>query len=331
MPKGQIMVAVAGDSTSLDKAFDKAGASAKSMAGDFTSASGDVKRFGSSMDGVGDTLDKSESKFMGTADLLDGLATTMGLPIDGAIGMARGFGDLAGGLTTVVVPAVKGLLAKLGLMTAATEAQAVATGEAAAAQQGLNLAFLANPVGIVIASLVALGAIFVVAWKNSETFRNIVRGAFDDVHDSVLAVVDLVKRIPGILADAFSTVAEIITAPYRAAFKAIKALWNSTVGGFGFEFGGWDPPGPGSIPGIKFKIPEMAAGGLVTKPTVALIGEAGPEAVVPLSRMGGGGMGGGITVVVQGHVLDGRQLADLVQSALLRKQGTTGSLGFTAS
>jgi len=34
-------------------------------------------------------------------------------------------------------------------------------------------------------------------------------------------------------------------------------------------------------------IPAMASGGIVTEPTLALIGEAGPEAVVPLS--GGGG------------------------------------------
>jgi phage-related minor tail protein len=32
----------------------------------------------------------------------------------------------------------------------------------------------------------------------------------------------------------------------------------------------------------------MAGGGLVTKPTVALIGEAGPELVVPLSGIRGG-------------------------------------------
>lgn len=37
--------------------------------------------------------------------------------------------------------------------------------------------------------------------------------------------------------------------------------------------------------------PAMAAGGIVTKPTLALMGEAGPEAVVPLRR-GGGGLGG---------------------------------------
>ena len=32
----------------------------------------------------------------------------------------------------------------------------------------------------------------------------------------------------------------------------------------------------------------MQHGGIVTEPTLALIGEAGPEAVVPLDRAGGG-------------------------------------------
>ena len=39
-------------------------------------------------------------------------------------------------------------------------------------------------------------------------------------------------------------------------------------------------------------IPMLADGGIVTKPTLAIIGEAGPEAVVPLSKMGS--MGGGM-------------------------------------
>ena len=31
----------------------------------------------------------------------------------------------------------------------------------------------------------------------------------------------------------------------------------------------------------------MAAGGIVTRPTIALIGEAGPEAVIPLNAAAG--------------------------------------------
>lgn len=42
---------------------------------------------------------------------------------------------------------------------------------------------------------------------------------------------------------------------------------------------------PPDIPNI----PQLADGGIVTGPTLALIGEAGPEAVIPLDRMGTGG------------------------------------------
>jgi hypothetical protein len=45
-------------------------------------------------------------------------------------------------------------------------------------------------------------------------------------------------------------------------------------------------------------IPMLAAGGFVTQPTLALIGEAGPEAVIPLS---GGGVGApsGQQIIIQ--------------------------------
>ena len=43
-------------------------------------------------------------------------------------------------------------------------------------------------------------------------------------------------------------------------------------------------------------IPELAMGGLVTSPTVAMVGEAGPEAVIPLSKIGQMGATYNITV-----------------------------------
>jgi hypothetical protein len=46
------------------------------------------------------------------------------------------------------------------------------------------------------------------------------------------------------------------------------------------------------------QIPALANGGIVTGPTLALIGEAGPEAVIPLDRMGTGG--NNITINVNG-------------------------------
>lgn len=63
----------------------------------------------------------------------------------------------------------------------------------------------------------------------------------------------------------------------------------------------------------------MAEGGIVTQPTIALIGEAGPEAVVPLSNLGAGGTSGGITMnVYTTSSLDPNQVAALSRELAVR-------------
>lgn len=60
-------------------------------------------------------------------------------------------------------------------------------------------------------------------------------------------------------------------------------------------FGGAKAP---SVPGFRgYEVPRMADGGIVNGATLAMIGEAGPEAVIPLDKMRGM-MGGGVTVNV---------------------------------
>ena len=83
-----------------------------------------------------------------------------------------------------------------------------------------------------------------------------------------------------------------IEGPFRDAFNFIATMWDDTIGkmfhgqfigalGIGFN-----------MPNLQ--IPHFAQGGIVTQPTLALIGEAGPEAIVPLSGRGGSsGTGGG--------------------------------------
>ena len=63
----------------------------------------------------------------------------------------------------------------------------------------------------------------------------------------------------------------------------------------------------------------MASGGLATSPTLAMIGEAGPEAVIPLSRMGGMG----VTVINRGTIVHDQEFVDLVVKAqnTARRQG----------
>jgi len=58
----------------------------------------------------------------------------------------------------------------------------------------------------------------------------------------------------------------------------------------------------------------MAEGGVVSKPTIAMIGEAGAEAVIPLDRMGS--MGTKVVVNVQGSVISEGQLQSVIQDVL---------------
>ena len=61
-------------------------------------------------------------------------------------------------------------------------------------------------------------------------------------------------------------------------------------------------------------IPLMAEGGVVTQPTLAMIGEAGAEAVIPLDKMGS--MGTNVVVNVAGSVISEGQLQSVIQDAL---------------
>ena len=95
-----------------------------------------------------------------------------------------------------------------------------------------------------------------------------------------------------------------------------------------FEWGAGD-----LIPNID--VPRMANGGVVSRPTLAMIGEAGPEAVVPLSR--GGGVGS-ITINVNvaptaDRAAIGREIVHALQAAS-RADGGVGLLdaaGITAT
>ena len=60
---------------------------------------------------------------------------------------------------------------------------------------------------------------------------------------------------------------------------------------------------------IARDFPKMAQGGIVTRPTIAMIGEAGPEAVIPLGK---GGMGGQPLYVTLN--LDGVELGQAIVS-----------------
>ena len=66
----------------------------------------------------------------------------------------------------------------------------------------------------------------------------------------------------------------------------------------------------------------------MTSPTLAMLGEGGAEAVIPLGDMGSSG-GLSLYVTVEGNVLDGEDFADQVMEVLQTRvrQGILENLG----
>jgi hypothetical protein len=157
----------------------------------------------------------------------------------------------------------------------------------AASIMAVNLAMALNPFSAIIIGVVAVGAAVVLAYKKFEGFRNVVDAVFSGIKVGFDFVVSYFKTLLTI---------------YKGIFNGIASLWNNSIGKLSFKF-------PSFVPGFGGKgfdvpnIPMLADGGIVRSATLAVIGEAGPEAVVPLSRAGEFGMGGGNNVTI--HVNGG--------------------------
>ena len=159
------------------------------------------------------------------------------------------------------------------------------------------------------------------------------------VNDPLGTFADLGTSIAGWVADLGSSFADLLKAPINILIgllndllgsinfsKTITNPFTGTEYTFGIDTSGW-------------QIPELAKGGIVNKPTLALIGEDGPEAVIPLSQRnnpGGVGMGGGtvnVTVNASG-ITDrtdkralAREIGNMIQQEMARNIGGTTMRG----
>lgn len=126
------------------------------------------------------------------------------------IGVAAAVGAIALSMTAYYTA--------VGIAKVATVTWTVVTKVAAAAQWALNVALSANPIGLVVLALGALVAGVIVAYKNSETFRNIVQGAWRGIQVAVsFAWNNVIKPAVEALVWYFRN----IVAPY------VMFLWNN--------------------------------------------------------------------------------------------------------
>ena len=130
------------------------------------------------------------------------------------------------------------------------------------------------------------------------------------------SIKDAVMKPINFIGDLVIAALDIVVNTFKSVYNTLADLWNSTIGKFEVKVPGWVP----KIGGKGFEMPDLpklAEGGIVTSATIAMIGEAGPEAVIPLSKMGA--MGGNITI----NMAPGASGEDVVHALqnYMREQG----------
>lgn len=127
-------------------------------------------------------------------------------------------------------------------------------------------------------------------------FGNIFRSAFDAVKNAFSTIGSFFSgvwsTVQSIFVNAGQMVGSAVGGAFRSAVNAVLGTIENVVNGFiGMINGVLDTvrglPGLGWVGSVGYvSLPRLARGGIVDSPTIAMIGEAGKEAVVPLENTG---------------------------------------------
>lgn len=132
---------------------------------------------------------------------------------------------------------------------------------------GRILAFFRNLPGQAVAALAALGA------RIGSVFTSALTTAGSRVRSGLNTILGFFRSLPGQITAALSSIGTSMWNGLKSALNAGIRLVNKAVDGFN-KFSPVDVP----------RIPELADGAIVHSRTLAYVGEAGPEAVIPLMR-----------------------------------------------
>ena len=181
-----------------------------------------------------------------------------------------------------------------------------AIGLVAAAIVATNIAMALNPFALIAAGVALLVAALVVAYNKFEWFRTGVNAIINGILNAFESVVNgAIMMVNGIIR-AYNAI------PIAPDIKTISHVNLPNVG----------QSNPTQVAG-RMNLPRLAEGGIVSSPTLALIGEAGPEAVVPLDRMR---TGGDITINVTGGLATSAEIGESVVNALRAYSRSAGPL-----
>ncbi|CCD89855.1 membrane protein of unknown function [Bradyrhizobium sp. ORS 285] len=125
--------------------------------------------------------------------------------------------------------------------------------------------------------LPGVGALVIALAAHWDTIKHDIGGAWQWILDFTT---QLWGKITSAVTGAISGIESAIDGFVGSMQKALSAV-SSLPGAVA-----------GSAAGLIPNVPKFAEGGIVSSPTLALVGEAGPEAIIPLSSFGGAGLAG---------------------------------------
>ena len=168
-----------------------------------------------------------------------------------------------------------------------------------------NIAMALNPFALIAAGIALLVVALVTAYNKFEWFRNGINAIVNTVIGFFAGMVNAAVGAVNMIISAYNSIPLLPDLP-KAPTMPVPQLGGT----------------PTSAPS-RMNIPRLADGGIVNSPTLALIGEAGPEAVVPLDRMN---TGGGVTVNVTGGLATSAEIGQAVVNALRAYSRSAGPL-----
>lgn len=120
---------------------------------------------------------------------------------------AKGFGMAIGGLSAPVLAVVAAVKTYNGVMNTFAAASKIASAAAkvfTASNKALSLSFMASPIFIAVAAVVALGAAFYEAYKKCKPFREFINGIGKNVAKMAKDVINWFKKIGKAIGDSFT-------------------------------------------------------------------------------------------------------------------------------
>ena len=279
------------DTEALGIAQDKFGASAGIR---FKDA---IRSGALEFDGLLEAMENSEGKVdalgastLTTSDKMD----IMKNKLKGALSP---LGDMAGAIGPLVI-LIPGVTTAVSGMSAAMGA--------------LNLSM--GPILIAVVAIAAAIAAIIIIWKNWDHIVDAFQWTIEKFGDKFRGVWDSIGGIVKFYINGWITALNFLIRGLNL-IKFEVPSWVPKIGGKGF---GIDIP----------EIPKLAEGGVVTSPTLAMIGERGAEAVIPLNRAGGG-VGSTVNITITGDVYGFDDFEDRVFEAVrdgARRGGFQGVL-----